>query len=552
MIELPAGYYLDNFTELVSCVATQYWDLLSHDEQAFVHDFRQLDSGAQKLYVRMLTRKGEVFRADKLYYDEISSTQDAALALANAQFIHINPPMGIAEYAGLFSKTEWLQLLDRVDKPQVKHLKLKQAKRAELDQALEALAVQYDFLGEHISVAIYRLANAPLFDTFKLLFFSNLHQDLSDFVLRDLGLYQFCDYKIDETTRMFESRHQIEQHLVFYSGIEPLEQCLQEDHTAIMALHQTLPKACQQDPLLKRRVDRVNVSLARQLERLNQLDEALSIYHTVHIPPSRERQSRIYAKQNNIEASFALCQDIHQHPINEEEAVFASEFAYRTAKKHKIDWPAPAKYTPTTEKLTLNASAQGVDKGVEICCADHYSEIGACYYVENGLFSSLFGLLYWDVLFAPVRGAFSHPFQIRPHDLYDPEFSSSRQTYIQQANDALSDFPSLPDLIVQRWHQHYATANPFVYWDALDEPLIHLAFERIPLAHWQAIFARLWRDLKHNRSGFPDLILFPHTGDYELIEVKAPGDRLQKNQKRWMEYFGLHAIAHKVVNVEWT
>ena len=37
-------------------------------------------------------------------------------------------------------------------------------------------------------------------------------------------------------------------------------------------------------------------------------------------------------------------------------------------------------------------------------------------------------------------------------------------------------------------------------------------------------------DLRNNCSGFPDLILF-RDGQYELVEVKGPGDRLQINQE---------------------
>ena len=66
-------------------------------------------------------------------------------------------------------------------------------------------------------------------------------------------------------------------------------------------------------------------------------------------------------------------------------------------------------------------------------------------------------------------------------------------------------------------------------------------------------------DVRNYRSGQPDLVYFPdadtetdaETNKYQLLEVKAPGDKLQKNQLRWMKCFNEHNIPHGVVHVEW-
>ena len=52
--------------------------------------------------------------------------------------------------------------------------------------------------------------------TFRLLFFGNLHQDFSSFVLRDLGYQRYENYTIDSTTLLFKSRKQLEAHLQYY------------------------------------------------------------------------------------------------------------------------------------------------------------------------------------------------------------------------------------------------------------------------------------------------------------------------------------------------
>jgi hypothetical protein len=59
------------------------------------------------------------------------------------------------------------------------------------------------------------------------------------------------------------------------------------------------------------------------------------------------------------------------------------------------------------------------------------------------------------------------------------------------------------------------------------------------------------RDLRNNTSGFPDLIFFDKHGGYELIEVKGPGDAVQKNQKRWFAYFQSVGVPYRVVHIRW-
>jgi VRR-NUC domain len=74
----------------------------------------------------------------------------------------------------------------------------------------------------------------------------------------------------------------------------------------------------------------------------------------------------------------------------------------------------------------------------------------------------------------------------------------------------------------------------------------------LPAAHLKLWFARLLDDIRENRSGLPDLIRFwPDERRYELIEVKGPGDRLQDNQIRWLQYCVRHGMPVRVVDVRW-
>jgi hypothetical protein len=95
--------------------------------------------------------------------------------------------------------------------------------------------------------------------------------------------------------------------------------------------------------------------------------------------------------------------------------------------------------------------------------------------------------------------------------------------------------------------------SPFVYWGALSESLLDLALECIPSLHLQHCFERLLENLNENRSGLPDLIQFwPREHRYRMIEVKGPGDRVQDNQQRWIEYCTQRRIPIAVCHARWT
>jgi len=540
-IELPPAYYLDNFIELIDFVANRYTDLLSLEEVHFRDNFLALDENAQKLYVRMLTRKGDIFRISKLQYREIENSLEAARSLAAENFIEFDSYTELADILGLFSRADWLHLLK---KNAVDVSSFKKLKRQAFDLAL--LAYYNEAPLPNIDDGICLIRQPKIFETFKLLFFGNLHQDLSEFVLRDLALYRYENYVIDQQTRVFHDREQVLRHLACYETLASLDAVLTSDPAVILDFYSSLPKPGANDPVLTRRVNRACFQLARQLERCDALDAAMEIYQHLHTPEARERMVRILTKQGRINHALALCDTIIPSPLTEAEADFASNFAYRIAKKYKMTRPAPQRYSPPTEQITL-PECDSVELGV----CDFFSSVGECYYVENAIFCSIFGLYYWNVIFSSYRGAFTHPFQMRPHDLYDHSFIESRKALFSALKKKTDSLDVLKKQVFQTWEEKSHKASSLLYWDIIEEPLLHLLFARIPLQDWLSIFDRMWSDLRSNRNGFPDLIFFPKASGYTLIEVKGPGDRLQKNQLRWMQHFHKYGIPHKVVNVEW-
>ncbi|HEY6132230.1 MAG TPA: VRR-NUC domain-containing protein, partial [Halioglobus sp.] len=173
------------------------------------------------------------------------------------------------------------------------------------------------------------------------------------------------------------------------------------------------------------------------------------------------------------------------------------------------------------------------------------------YYVENTLINSLFGLLCWEAIFTPLPGAFFHPFQHGPADLLSPDFRSVRADFLDRQLAQL-DTGDYLSTIRGNYHTKHGLQSPFVYWSSLDEVLLEQALACLPPAHLRNLFERLLNNFSSNRAGLPDLIQFwPHEHRYRMIEVKGPGDRLQDNQIRWLEYCTRHDIPVTVCYVQW-
>jgi len=558
VIELPEGYYLENFQKLILFVYEQYPDLLTDDEKAFYSDFQDLPLEARYLYTRLISRKGPYFRSDKLNYAEIPNILETSRVLSAAKFIEINPSIDLEWLFHLLLREELLRL-DVETPPKWKSLKKPELVQYLLEQ--ENAQGFADQIAQWFSwVEPSRLKELLIY---RLCFFGNLYQDLTEFVLLDLGMIHYESYQIQQEDRYFQSRTLLDKTLEMFLLREPLEEVLScGDAQVIFDFFQRLPHH-QDDPTLKRRHNRITNILARQLERLEDLEGALKLYEQAEQPPSRERQARILVKQEKYEGALALCDTMLQAPLTEEEKEFAESFGTRTRKKLGYSTNSLGKLKVHEEILKLDSRPEQFENfPVEAQVATFFESQGhQAFYVENLLWNALFGLTFWKILFMPARGAFFNLYQRGPKGLFSSEFRKERKEQIESQLKAICEDPSWPRTVMETFHKKQGISNYFVHWQALDATLIQLALDRIPRQHFASVFDRMSYDLSNNRTGFPDLIVFPDetlsesshltSQHYELVEVKAPGDRLQNNQKRWMKYFNEYGVPYRVVHVKY-
>jgi len=544
---LAADYYLTNFQQLVNWVQQHYDDLLNHEEQQFLARFQQLKRNSQCLFVRLSSRKGPLFRHDKLQYAEIDSIEDAANELIQTGMLDDRSLLSIQEVSSLLTKVELNNLFNA-------HVRgIKQLRKEELIiQLINSFPEpkQWQEWTRDQFGPVYRLNTQSMINNLLLIFFGNTYQDLTEFVLQDLGLFRYENYAIDHQHRIFKSRDELEQYLQLIELRDQLEQA----DTAEQLLHiaNNLPAVSTNNNLERRRAKLCN-QLAYELERIQEHQLAASIYSQSHLPPARERRIRLLEKQGNLSAAWALLNELLQTPSNEQELQVAQRMAPRLAKKLGEQITAKKISTPVEKHLKL---ARLVDENNDFLRVENivqafvHSPESPCFYVENVLLTGLFGLWLWPEIFRDIEGAFANPFQAAPLDLYQENFVNKRPQIMERWK--LLDDSQYKQSIRHMWQEKQGITNHFVHWQFLSEELLELALACIPAAHLKAIFERLLFDIKSNRSGLPDLIqFFPATNRYCMIEVKGPGDRLQDNQLRWLDYFATKAIPVEVWYVNW-
>ncbi|WP_428242582.1 VRR-NUC domain-containing protein [Gynuella sp.] len=537
--EVDQPYYLSNFHTLLQWVEQRYDDLLLPTEHDFLEIFRQLSVASQCLLVRMLMRTKQYFRCSKLVYPEVDHIDVAVKELCLHELVEIDPVIDIEIVTGQMLKAELLACFGH-------ELALPKASKKQLSEQLyECYGLQskkhWSQWAAELDDPLIQLQCQDMFDCFCLMFFGNPYQDLTEFVLTDLGLFRYEVIPFDDSTRAFQTRQQIEFYRQLLISREFLEQGLTDQ-----ALD-SLPEPINSDWLNQKR-DKALYRIGYDYERKSEFDQALDCYLDNDYCRARERHIRVLEKQQRYEEAFQLCELALAEPLDENEQQSCQKMIKRLARKvaRKVSVAVMAPIEQHTTQLDCRPEP------VELLAAESLtSSSRQAVYVENSLFNGLFGLTFWEAIFKPCPGAFFHPFQSAPRDLYTTDFASTRAGEIAAGWERMQQ-PGYHKWLAGRYQEKHGIANPFVNWSVIDETLLQSVQRCIPIQHLRTVFERILFDIKSNSSGFPDLVVFDSDRPcYRLVEVKGPGDRLQDNQIRWFNYFIRHQIPASVLYVQW-
>ncbi|MCY0386236.1 VRR-NUC domain-containing protein [Robbsia sp. Bb-Pol-6] len=548
-------YYLANFERAIRWVAERSDDLLDADERAFIRDFSLLPRASRALLVRMVMRRGSLFRTARLVYEEIGCPLAASAPLCAHGWLDAAPLLTLDDVFRLVTKVELAHVFpDR-----------RAVLRGRKSDALDSLrrdhpdARPYAQWHPTADDAVLQVTIGARVDRLRLLFFGNLHQDWSEFVLADLGVFQYEQVAFERSSRAFQCRADVDAYLVLHACRETLELLgtAHDDDAFDALLHVAMSDtditaaSTRANSWLAHRRDKLLFRLGQHCERRQDWTRALAVYQGSAYPGARHRRMRVLERAGRPDAALALARVALDAPESDAEA---QRVARMLPRLHRALGTPLARQpaAPRLAKTRLVLPRPSGPFSVERIACEALAEPGTVvHYVENALLNSLFGLLCWDAIFAAVPGAFFHPFQSGPADLHAPDFAARRTPWFAAALAQL-DGEDYKATILRHFHAKAGLQSPFVFWGWLTDDLLQLALRCLPAAHLKRCFERLMVDVVANRTGFPDLIRFwPEEGRYEMVEIKGPGDRLQDNQLRWLAYCAAHDMPMRVVHVEW-
>ena len=181
--DLPVYYYHDHFTEMLAFVSEVYGPMLQARHRAFIGTFKALSKDAQCLLIRMVNRRGRIFRPAAFRYNEIS---DATAALQELQRCGLVRGLTEQDYdafilchsrdtliqagkaAGFALRTTWAK-----------------AKLANYFLTSVTFATAYRYCDGDAFIA---LGDTEPVEFLLYLYFGKTQEDLKRFALRDLGI----------------------------------------------------------------------------------------------------------------------------------------------------------------------------------------------------------------------------------------------------------------------------------------------------------------------------------------------------------------------------
>jgi len=364
------------------------------------------------------------------------------------------------------------------------------------------------------------------------MFFGNFHQTWTEFVLADLGIYTY------ETIALRSAPFLTRAHIAAFQRLYECRRDLEEGAELDQVVAAIPPPIADSDWLASAR-QKLLFQIAAAYERFDDAPSAVTLLSICRHRGARARTIRLRERLGQWQRARDLCLVAWENSESESERQQLRRLLPRLNRKLGIaadktrELPAVATFEVLLDPLPC---VRSVEIRVRDFLARQEGPFSAVYYVENGLINSLFGLLFWDAIFAPVPGAFFHEFQYGPADLESGRFYERRRVEFAEGFAELES-GEYKASIRRRLSAKSGIQSPFVAWGLLTERLLDLALRCFPASHLRLWFEWILRDLVDNRAGFPDLVQFwPSEPGYRMVEVKGPGDRLQDNQRRFLEF----------------
>ncbi|KAM7253151.1 hypothetical protein ACFE04_008730 [Oxalis oulophora] len=612
VIESMKGYppngtkYQQNFCLLIREVLKINPHLFTDHEKCFLESFASLSEDAQRLFVRLYSRKGfslptyfcflsgdlaldicPWFRMSNISYPEVADVQQTVEELSAQGYIcsfqHANEmPNDVMK--------EILSLLTVAELHEISYLLNKNRRRSRKQDLVSSLLSSWENgSGTFISSAILkttrtciRISSTAEYLIWRVerLFFLSGEQDLSTFLLVDLGIVKYPSYACVTTEKVFRDQSdllayeeaievaQIIDHSLDENNTDLVLRCIAkaDSHIDSSSLARTEVIAtflsCFSSSWVYSKVVLLGISF---LERERRYNDAINLLKRLLSCFTCDRRRGYWTLRLSIDLehigypneSLSVAEEALLDTWVRAGSRVALQRRVLRLSKPPRRWKTPSFSESINRKITevqvigrpLNCEVgmknrfygeDGEQCGVEELALQYYAANGGGWkgvHSESGIWLTLFGLLMWDILFATVPNVFYNRFQTAPLDLETDSFYTTRKSLIELQLQKIRDGVAEEILIIS-WESHQGTACKGVNWDRHSLSELRAAVTCIGGLCLASLCRNLAQDYRSWSSGMPDLLLWRFHGEYngeaKLVEVKGPRDRLSEQQRAWL------------------
>uniref|UniRef100_A0AAY4B764 Fanconi-associated nuclease n=1 Tax=Denticeps clupeoides TaxID=299321 RepID=A0AAY4B764_9TELE len=597
-------YYLRNFLSVLETVLENEDDrmLFSEEDLSVISSFQNLSGPGQMLYVRLFQRKFKWLPVNKLDYAEIGSDlKPVTEELVNGGFIQAEKDLQeLGEVLDLLPAPELKSLaktfhLGGCGSGTQKQQLVEGLLRLGKQRSLFALAPGQSSTGavilkraKHLAGPCVRLCREAraVFSRLLLLFSltdtleeeemgSGGHGQLYTILLVNSGRLAFPSYTVQRMARLFRDRDDLIRYEAAICSLQEVITAMQagcwEDalglYTSAKATWQELKQTCdlsyeEQLPVFLRcftvgwtytRILSRGVEILQRLRRYEDSVEVLKtlLAQSVYCPDSRGRWWD------------RLALNLQQHLKLHEEAIGAirdglSDPLVRTGHQLSLHQRAARMRELTRFKKfhrrlhryrqPIQNESAGEEPGTMVMCSvedlalAHYRQLGFDQGIhgEGSTFSTLFGLLMWDIIFMDgVHDVFRNPYQTCPLDLHTDCFYENRSEAIEARVQMLQEasVETLQALLADVWWAVEGRVCSLVNWERFSSLQHAQSLVACLRGHFiSRLVLRMAKDYRHCRAGLPDLVVWNTSNNTcKLVEVKGPNDRLSQKQQIWLD-----------------
>ena len=535
---LPTFYYHEHFIEMLDFVGEHYAHVLLEQHIDFIGQFRQLPTDAQRLYVRLVNRKGRLFARNRLRYPELGELAQLLTSLRDQGWVGAPDATHFAELLGFLTRNEIYEVLlphctglsRTLKKTELVEFALANVEPAAFTSALSTERILVQLRHGEIRYLMF-------------LYFGRVQDSLSQFTMRDLGIVRTQSFH-DSYEPRFTDRDEALECYFYASRLQDLKKPANVQLAALYSESSEWPEP--NFPASAALRDDLSLKLGRSAEKTGAIEAALHLYQKGESADCSERTARILLANGSREAARQHLERCIDAPRSEAEWLIARDLYEQKFEKKRTSAITDALRAADT--IDIDESRSGSPERAAI---DFFESHGmAAFRTENLLWRTLFGLLFWEELFVEGDAALHSPFELLPLSLVNGTFYANNRERIE-AKLALLDNPAqLRQQLLRARTANYGKPNGVFRWRQSMNDAVFALLDSASPGSIATILRRFCDDYANSRYGYPDLLVVDSAGS-RFVEIKTAGDQLRRNQLLRIEQLRSAGFRADVVRINW-